>query len=206
LKQPQFYSVPLCVKVNDDLHLIEGDLFDSPSMAGFERWCLGGARADSIPRCPLSSGKAAFKSIEGERVVKPRISMITLGVRDLERSVRFYEAGLGLPRMESPPEVAFFTLHGSWLALYGRESLAEDAGIPSEGSGFCGFTIAHNVESEAEVDAVMEQALSAGARLIREAQKVFWGGYSGYFADPDGFLWEIAYNPLFWVGPKNGTA
>lgn len=138
--------------------------------------------------------------------MKPRISMITLGVSDLEVSVRFYEQGLGLPRMDSPPEVAFFTLNGSWLGLYGRESLAEDAGILAEGSGFAGFTIAHNVDSEAAVDELMEQAVVAGAKLVKPAQKVFWGGYSGYFADPDGYLWEVAHNPLFWVGPKDEEA
>ncbi len=136
--------------------------------------------------------------------MKPRISIITLGVRDFETSVRFYEQGLGLPRMDSPPEVAFFTLNGSWLGLYDRESLAEDAGVPAEGTGFAGITIAHNVDSEAAVDELLEQAISAGAKLVKPAQKVFWGGYSGYFADPDGYLWEIAHNPLFWVGPKDG--
>lgn len=138
--------------------------------------------------------------------MQPRISMITLGVRDLEASVRFYEHGLGLPRMETPPEVAFFTLNGSWLALYGREALAEDAGIAPDGSGFAGIAIAHNVKSEAAVDEVMEQAAAAGARLVRAPRKVFWGGYSGYFADPDGYLWEVAHNPLFWIGPKDEDA
>ena len=129
--------------------------------------------------------------------------MITLGVRDLAASVRFYEQGLGLPRMDSPPEVAFFTLNGSWLGLYGLESMAEDAGVPADGTGFAGFTIAHNLDSEAAVDELLGQAVSAGARLVKPAQKVFWGGYSGYFADPDGYLWEVAHNPLFWVGPKD---
>ncbi|EIC19537.1 VOC family protein [Thiorhodovibrio frisius] len=138
--------------------------------------------------------------------MKPRISMITLGVSDLQESVRFYEQGLGLPKMDSPPEVAFFTLKGSWLGLYGRRSLAEDAGLPADGSGFTGFTIAHNVDSEAAVDELMEQAVAAGAKLVKPAQKVFWGGYSGYFADPDGYLWEVAHNPLFWVGPKDEDA
>ncbi len=129
--------------------------------------------------------------------------MITLGVDDLPRSIQFYEEGLGLPRMESPPEVAFFTLNGSWLGLYGREAPAEDAGVAADRTGFAGFTIAHNLASEAEVDELIRQAVSAGATLVKPAQKVFWGGYSGYFADPDGYLWEIAHNPLFWVGPED---
>lgn len=132
--------------------------------------------------------------------------MLTLGVRDLEKSTRFYEQGLGFPRMESPPQVAFFTLNGSWLGLYGREALAQDAGVSPQGSGFAGITISHNVASEAAVDELMEQAVSAGAKLVKPAQKVFWGGYSGYFADPDGYLWEVAHNPLFWVGPRDEDA
>ncbi|WP_111415049.1 VOC family protein [Billgrantia lactosivorans] len=135
--------------------------------------------------------------------MKPRISMITLGVRDLAASIRFYEEGLGLPRMESPPEVAFFTLDGTWLALYGREALAEDAGVPAEGSGFTGIALAHNLATEAEVDELLEQAVAAGARLVKPGQKVFWGGYSGYFSDPDGYLWEVAHNPFVWIGPKD---
>ncbi len=138
--------------------------------------------------------------------MKPRISMLTLGVTDLAKSVRFYEQGLGLPRMESPPEVAFFTLNGTWLGLFGREALAEDAGVSAEGSGFAGIAIAHNVDSESAVDDVLAQAVAAGARLVKPGQKVFWGGYSGYFADPDGYLWEVAHNPLFWVGPKDEEA
>jgi len=136
--------------------------------------------------------------------MQPRISMITLGVRDMATAVKFYEQGLGFPRMDSPPEVAFFTLNGSWLALYGRDALADDAQVPSEGHGFEAFTLAHNVHSEAEVDAVVQQALAAGATLVKQPQKVFWGGYSGYFRDPDGHLWEVAYNPHFWIGPPDG--
>jgi len=138
--------------------------------------------------------------------MKPRISMITLGVRDLAAAVKFYETGLGFPRMESPPEVAFFTLNGSWLGLYSRNALAEDATVPPEGNGFEGFTLSHNVSSDEEVEKVMAQALAAGATLVKAAQKVFWGGYSGYFKDPDGHLWEIAHNPLFWVGPSDDVA
>ena len=129
--------------------------------------------------------------------------MITLGVRDLAAAVRFYEQGLGFPRMDSPPEVAFFTLNGTWLGLYGREALAADATVPAQGSGFAGFTLAHNVQSEAEVDAVLAQAVAAGATQVKPAGKVFWGGYSGYFKDPDGYLWEVAHNPFFWVGPRD---
>lgn len=135
--------------------------------------------------------------------MQPRISMITLGVSDLATSIRFYEDGLGFPRMESPPEVAFFTLNGSWLGLYGRQALAEDATVSPKGSGFPGFALAHNVTSEAEVDQIIQQAVSAGATLAKPPQKVFWGGYSGYFRDPDAYLWEVAHNPMFWVGPED---
>lgn len=138
--------------------------------------------------------------------MKHRISMITLGVRDLAAAVKFYEQGLGLPRMESPPTVAFFPLNGSWLGLYSREALAEDATVSPQGSGFAGFALAHNVASEAEVDAVMQQAIAAGATQVKPPQKVFWGGYSGYFKDLDGHLWEVAHNPLFWVGPSDDDA
>ena len=135
--------------------------------------------------------------------MKPRISMVTLAVRDLAASARFYEDGLGFPRMDSPPSVAFFTLNGTWLALYGRDALAEDATVSADGSGFEGFTLAHNVGSEQEVDQVMAQAVAAGATLVKRPQPVFWGGYSGYFKDLDGHLWEVAHNPLFWVGPED---
>ena len=129
--------------------------------------------------------------------MQPRISMTTVGVRDLAVSVRFYEGGLGFPRMDSPPEVAFFTLNGTWLGLYGRDALAADAKVSPEGSGFESFSLAHNVCSESEVDEVMSRALEAGATLVKEPEKVFWGGYSGYFSDPDGHLWEVAHNPHF---------
>jgi len=135
--------------------------------------------------------------------MKPRISMITLAVNDLQRSVEFYRDGLGFPKIDSPEEVAFFNLNGTWLGLYGRNALAEDANVPAEGSGFSGFTLAHNVDSESAADEVFQQALSAGATSVKPPQKVFWGGYSGYFKDPDGHLWEIAYNPFEWIGPED---
>lgn len=129
--------------------------------------------------------------------MEPRISIITLGVSDLERSITFYRDGLGLPKREGPDGIAFFDLRGTWLSLYSRESLAEDALVPAQGSGFSGITLAHNVRSPEDVDATLEEAVKAGATLRKPGQKVFWGGYSGYFEDPDGFLWEVAWNPGF---------
>jgi catechol 2,3-dioxygenase-like lactoylglutathione lyase family enzyme len=138
--------------------------------------------------------------------MQPRISMITLGVRDLAAAVKFYGEGLGFPRMDSSPAVAFFTLNGTWLGLYGRAALAEDVGVPAEGRGFAAVTLAHNVHTEAEVDAVMAQAARAGATIVKPPGKVFWGGYSGYFQDLDGHLWEVAHNPHFWIGPADAGA
>ena len=135
--------------------------------------------------------------------MKPRISMITLGVNDLKRSVQFYELGLGFPRMDSPPEVAFFTLNGTWLGLYGRDALAEDALVDHASGGFAGITLAHNVGSQHEVDQIVDHAVSVGALVTKQAQKTDWGGYAGYFSDPDGYLWEVAHNPLFRVGPSD---
>lgn len=140
-----------------------------------------------------------------EKTMQPRISMITLGVADLVTSIRFYETGLGLPRMPlaEAADVAFFPLHGTWLGLYPRAALADDAAVSAAGQGFSGITLAHNLASREEVDEVLAQAVAAGARLVKPAQEVFWGGYSGYFADPDGHLWEVAWNPHFWVGPED---
>ncbi|MDV2078470.1 VOC family protein [Marinobacter xestospongiae] len=137
--------------------------------------------------------------------MNPRISMITLGVSDLERAVRFYRDGLGLPQLESPPTVAFFPLNGTWLGLYPWDALADDVGVAAAGSGFRGVTIAHNLKSEADVDRMMAEAVAAGATEVKKPQPVFWGGYSGYFADLDGHLWELAYNPFAWVGPEEET-
>lgn len=132
--------------------------------------------------------------------MEPRISLITLGVSDLDRSIRFYRDGLGLPMRDGPEGIAFFETNGTWLSVYTRDKLAEDALTDPAGSGFRGFTLAHNVRTEEEVDAVLAEAVAAGATLVKEAQKVFWGGYSGYFRDPDDFLWEVAYNPHMWIG------
>ena len=135
--------------------------------------------------------------------MKPRISMVALGVNDLERAIKFYKEGLGLPMLESPPGVAFFNLKGTWLGLSTRDSLANDAGINPVGSGYSGINLAHNVNSEEEVIEVLNQAVRGGAKLVKNAQKADWGGFHGYFQDPDGHLWEVAYNPFAWIGPKD---
>ncbi len=134
--------------------------------------------------------------------MKPRISVLTLGVDNLETAVRFYRDGLGLPtegiigQEFEHGQVAFFDLaHGFKLALFARRDIAHDAGIKETPRSPSEFTIGHNVASESEVDQVMRQALAAGARPVKPAQKTFWGGYAGYFQDPDDHLWEIIYNP-----------
>ncbi len=132
--------------------------------------------------------------------MEPRISIITLGVTDLARSVKFYRDGLGLTLYDENTEsIAFFQNKGTWLALYPREALAADVGIPTEGTGFSGVTLAHNLRTKEEVDDLLDVAVAAGATLAKPAQDTFWGGYSGYFSDPDGYLWEIAWNPFFWI-------
>lgn len=128
--------------------------------------------------------------------MEPRITIITLGVADLERSTRFYAECLGLPRQPWEGNIAFFETQGTMLALYPRTDLAADAGVAPEGSGFAGFTLAHNVASPAAVDALLAHVEQCGAPIVRPARQADWGGYSGYFADPDGFLWEVAYNPF----------
>ncbi len=132
--------------------------------------------------------------------MEPRISIITLGVSDLGRSVQFYRDGLRLPLREGSDGIAFFETQGTWLALFPREALAADATVASDGTGFPGFTLAHNVRSREEVDALLHEAQAAGATIVKPSQETDWGGYSGYFADPDGYLWEVAWNPHFLVG------
>lgn len=129
--------------------------------------------------------------------MEQRVSMVTLGVADLERARRFYEDGLGWTRTGNEESVVFFQLSGAILGLYSRKSLAEEAGFADSEATFSGITLAYNTRSREEVDAVLAEAEAAGGRLLKPAAEVFWGGYSGYFADPDGHPWEVAFNP-FW--------
>jgi uncharacterized protein len=136
--------------------------------------------------------------------MKPRISVLTVGVDDLELALRFYRDGLGLETEGivgtefEHGAVAFFDLQsGLKLAIFRRDDLAHDAGLAVSGRSATEFTIGHNVGGPQEVDDVMQQALAAGARLVKPAGRTFWGGYSGYFQDPDGHLWEIVFNPAF---------
>ncbi len=134
--------------------------------------------------------------------MKPRITVLTLAVADLERSLRFYRDGLGLPtagivgRELEHGAVAFFKLHGGLvLALWPRKSLAHDAGLPLGSTTAIKASIGHNVRTKLEVDALLRQARAAGATLVKKARKTLWGGYAGYFQDPDDHLWEVAWNP-----------
>ena len=136
--------------------------------------------------------------------MKPRVSYITLGVDDLERALRFYRDGLGLPTKgllgadDEEGGVVFFELTGGLvLALWPRTSIARDAGLSLGPASATEFTLAHNVASSEEVDAVMAEVTRAGAKILKPAGKTFWGGYSGYFQDPDGHVWEVAWNPEY---------
>ena len=136
--------------------------------------------------------------------MEQRMSLITLGVRDLARSRRFYET-LGWTTGAAPEDdVVFFQTGGSILALWGRDQLAEDSGV-QDGAGWGGVTLAHLVHSPTEVDEVIEQARAAGASIPRAGAETFWGGYSGIFVDPDGHPWEVAHNPT-WTIEEDGSA
>jgi uncharacterized glyoxalase superfamily protein PhnB len=131
--------------------------------------------------------------------------VVTLGVQDLHRARSFYEA-LGFHVSSASNEsIVFMDAGGAVLALYRRKMLADDANMTSEGSGFGGVTLARNVASKAEVDAALETAKAAGASILKPAHEAFWGGYSGYYADPDGHPWEVAYNP-HWKLDRDGRA
>jgi hypothetical protein len=125
----------------------------------------------------------------------PRISVITLGVDDMERATRFYRDGLGLPIRDDKPPVVYFQLHGTWLALFPREALARYANVPASGEGFAAITLSCNVASKEEVDKTVHAAEHAGATIVNPAKTVAWGGYTAWFTDPDNHLWEIVWNP-----------
>lgn len=129
--------------------------------------------------------------------MEPRVSLITLGVANVSRARQFYEALGWKASSASQDDVAFFQLGSIALGLYGRSALAEDANLNDSPVGFSGITLAQNMWSEEAVDQLLEEASRAGARVLKPAQRVFWGGYSGYFADPDGHIWEVAFNPGF---------
>jgi catechol 2,3-dioxygenase-like lactoylglutathione lyase family enzyme len=135
--------------------------------------------------------------------VDQRLSLVTLGVTDLARARTFYERLGWSTRVEPGADVVFFQSGGMIVALWGREQLAEDSGVEDSG-GWGGVTLAHNVRSPAEVDAVIDEARQAGARIAREGAETFWGGYSGVFVDPDGHPWEVAHNP-FWTLTDDGS-
>ena len=136
--------------------------------------------------------------------MEQRISLITLGVADLQRAVNFYEQIVGWKAEASPPGVAFFDLNGVVFALWPHDELAKDMGVTKESRpGYPGYALAQNARNEAEVDAIFDRLKKHGATILKQPQKAFWGGYSGYFSDPDGHTWEIAYNP-FWTIQADG--
>ena len=125
------------------------------------------------------------------------VSYITLGSSDISRSCSFYQNCLELPKLKSPPGVHFFSLGDTRLAIWSRESLATNADLASPGTGFQGFCLSHNVRSHEGVDSLLSRVASGGGTVTRSAHTTGWGGYAGYFTDPDGFLWEVVYNPKF---------
>ncbi len=136
--------------------------------------------------------------------MEQRLSVVTLGVADLDRSKRFYAEGLGWKAGNADAQIVFFQLNGIIFALYPRDELAKDALVPSDGGGFSGVTLAYCARSKEEVDKIIALAEAAGARIVKQPQDVFWGGYSGYFADLDGHLWEVAWNP-YWKLDEQGN-
>jgi uncharacterized glyoxalase superfamily protein PhnB len=132
-----------------------------------------------------------------------RLTIITLGVSDLKKSIEFYEHNFGWKRLSSSTEnIAFFSLNGIQLALFDKGELAKDATVDNDGKGFKGITIAYNTRSEVEVDEIIKRLKAKGVKIVKEPGKVFWGGYSSYISDLDGNLWEIAFNPYLQLDEK----
>ena len=138
--------------------------------------------------------------------MEQRLSMITLGVADLERAVAFYEDVVGWKAVSGSSEIAFFDLGGVVFSLYAHDDMAKDMTMAAGDRGddaYQGFALAHNARSIEEVDSIFSRLKDKGARIVTQPRKVFWGGYSGYFSDPDGHMWEVAYNP-YWTVQKDG--
>jgi uncharacterized protein len=153
---------------------------------------------------PLAGAAGLPSHIGEDRVVEQRLSLVTLGVSDLARARVFYES-LGWTTGAAPADdVVFFRAGGMIVALWSRESLAEDSGVDDDRGGWGGITLAYNARTPSEVDTVLEEAGRAGARIVREGAATFWGGYSGLFADPDGHRWEVAHNP-HWTIADDGS-
>lgn len=144
----------------------------------------------------ILTASTAFGQIKNDNKMEQRITFITLGVKDLKTSIDFYENKFGWRRSElSNNDLIVYQLNGIHIALYSSEDLAKDATVDSIGNGFKGFTISYTTKSEKEVDDLIKGLKDKGVKIVKEPQKVFWGGYSSYVADPDNNLWEIAYNP-----------
>ncbi len=133
--------------------------------------------------------------------MEPRITIVTLGVNNLQKAYDFYSKIIGFPSDKGieGDTIAFFNLKHMLLALYPKDKLAEDAMVPNDGRGFAGITLAYNVKSREEVDEIITHLRQAGVKITKEPQETFWGGYDAYFQDPDGYSWEIAWMPEFWI-------
>lgn len=137
--------------------------------------------------------------------MEQRLSLVTLGVADLARARSFYEK-LGWRALAGPEGVVFFQLPSMMFALWSREELAKDAGLSPAGEGFAGIALAYNARSKADADSVLTEAKAAGAEILKSAADTFWGGYSGYFRDPDGHIWEVAWNPHWTIAEDGGVS
>jgi catechol 2,3-dioxygenase-like lactoylglutathione lyase family enzyme len=145
----------------------------------------------------------SFGQKSNNDLMEQRVTIITLGVSDLKKSIEFYEGNFGWKRLSSSTEdIAFFYLNGIELALFGKSELAKDATVDNDGKGFKGITLAYNTRSEIEVDEIIKRLKAKGVKIVKEPAKVFWGGYSSYISDPDGNLWEIVFNPYLQLDEK----